>query len=116
MATDAQNPAPAPPPPAAATGASHGVEPHLFDRISVLYKYRWASITVFLLVVGWVMIDSYTQVPRYRATARILVEEPGNDVATPTEIARTAPLSDPEMYMQTQLRIIRGLDLALRVS
>ena len=116
MATDAQNPAPAPPPPAAATGSPHGVEPHLFDRISVLYKYRWASITVFLLVVGWVMIDSYTQVPRYRATARILVEEPGNDVATPTEIARTAPLSDPEMFMQTQLRIMRGRDLALRVS
>jgi len=92
------------------------MEPHLFDRISVLYKYRWASITVFLLVVGWVMVDSYTQVPRYQATARILIEEPGNDIATPSEIARTAPVSDPEIYMQTQLRIMRGRDLALRVS
>jgi capsular exopolysaccharide synthesis family protein len=116
MATDAQHPPPTPPPATAAAGASQGVEPHLFDRISVLYKYRWASLTVFLLVVGWVMVDSYTQVPRYRATARILVEEPGNDIATPTDIARTVPISDPEMYMQTQLRIMRGRDLALRVS
>ena len=106
---------PAAPAPASAQPQAPG-EPHLFDRISVLYKYRWASITVFLLVVGWVMVDSYTQVPRFRATARMLVEEPGNDIATPTEIARTAPVSDPEIYMQTQLRIMRGRDLALRVA
>src|SRR5687768_2387950 len=112
------DPQPAPERPAAppATGAPQVAEPHLFDRISVLYKYRWASITVFLLVVGWVMVDSYTQVPRYRASARILIEEPGNDIATPSEITRNAPLSDPEMFMQTQLRIMRGRDLALRVS
>ncbi|HEX7827771.1 MAG TPA: hypothetical protein VF477_22955, partial [Mycobacterium sp.] len=64
-----------------------GLEPHLFDRLAVLYKYRWAAISVFLLVVGWVMVDSYTAVPMYRATARVLIEDPGADVATPTEIA-----------------------------
>jgi capsular exopolysaccharide synthesis family protein len=115
MATDAQN-SPSAPPPAAAAPPPHVAEPHLFDRISVLYKYRWASLTVFLLVAGWVMVDSYTQVPQYQATARILVEEPGNDIATPSDIARTAPVSDPEVYMQTQLRIMRGRDLAIRVS
>jgi capsular exopolysaccharide synthesis family protein len=91
-------------------------EPHLFDRISVLYKYRWASITVFLLVVGWVMVDSYTRAPIYSASARILIEDPGADIATPTEITRNAPVSDPEIYMETQLRIMRGRDLALRVA
>src|SRR5688572_1946905 len=116
MPNDASHPqSPAAPAPAPAQ-AQAVAEPHLFDRISVLYKYRWASITVFLLVVGWVMIDSYTQVPRYRASARILVEEPGNDIATPSEISRNAPVNDPEIYMQTQLRIMRGRDLALRVA
>ena len=116
MSSDApqQQPPAAPAPPAAPPQAV--AEPHLFDRISVLYKYRWASITVFVLVVGWVMVDSYTQVPRYRASARLLIEEPGNDIATPSEIARNAPVSDPEIYMQTQLRIMRGRDLALRVA
>jgi succinoglycan biosynthesis transport protein ExoP len=116
MSNDAPPPQPPPAPAAPVAQPQAAAEPHLFDRISVLYKYRWASITVFLLVVGWVMVDSYTQVPRYRAAARLLVEEPGSDIATPSEIARSAPVSDPEIYMQTQLRIMRGRDLALRVA
>src|SRR5436190_23911392 len=56
-------------------------EPHLFDRISVLYKYRWAAITTFLLVSGWVMVDSYTKLPVYSATARVLIQDPSSVVA-----------------------------------
>ncbi len=102
----------APAPPALAAGP----EPHLFDRLSVLYKYRWATIAVFTLVVGWVMVDSYTRIPVFRAQARILIEDPNADIATPTEIARNVTLADPEMYLQTQLRIMRGRDLAQRVA
>jgi capsular exopolysaccharide synthesis family protein len=93
-----------------------GPEPHLFDRLSVLYKYRWASIVVFSLVVGWVMIDSYTRIPVFQATGRLLVEDPNADIATPTEIARSVSIADPEIYMQTQLRIMRGRDLAQRAA
>ena len=89
---------------------------HLFDRLAVLYKYRWASLTVFALAVGWFMVDSYSQVPIYRATAQVLIEDPNNDIATPTEIARNIAATDIELYMQTQLRIIRGRDLAGRVA
>jgi capsular exopolysaccharide synthesis family protein len=112
--TDSSIPPPAPAPPAASPAL--GLEPHLFDRLAVLYKYRWASIGVFLLVVGWVMVDSYTAIPMYRATARVLIEDPGADVATPTEIARSITLQDPEIYMETQLRIIKGRELAQRVA
>jgi succinoglycan biosynthesis transport protein ExoP len=93
-----------------------GHEPHLFDRLSVLYKYRWASIVVFLLVVGWVMVDSYTRIPVFQATGRMLIEDPNADIAAPTDIARSVSIFDPEVYMQTQLRIMRGRDLALRTS
>ncbi len=89
---------------------------HLFDRLSVLYKYRWAAIAVFVLVVSWVMVDSYTRIPAYRATARVLVEDPNADIATPTEIQRSVTVGDPEIYMQTQLRIMKGRDLAQRVA
>lgn len=54
---------PAAPPAPAAPQMALGVEPHLFDRLAVLYKYRWATVAVFLLVIGWVMVDSYTRVP-----------------------------------------------------
>src|SRR6188474_2624619 len=103
---------PSTPPPTAMPGGSE----HLFDRLSVLYKYRWAAMAVFALVVSWVMVDSYTRIPAYRASARVLVEDPNADVATPTEIARSVPVADPEMYMQTQLRIMKGRDLAQRVA
>jgi succinoglycan biosynthesis transport protein ExoP len=93
-----------------------GPEPHLFDRLSVLYKYRWASIVVFALVVGWVMVDSYTRIPVYQATGRLLIEDPAADIATPTEIARSVTYADPEIYLQTQLRIMRGRDLAQRAA
>lgn len=96
--------------------APQGSDSHLFDRISVLYKYRWASVTVFIAVVGWMMVDSYSQIPTYRATAQVLIEDPNNDVSTPTEIARNISVTDPEIYMQTQLRIMRGRDLASRVA
>ena len=106
-----------PAPPQAARSASLAPpEPHLFDRLSVLYKYRWAAITVFLAVVGWVMVDSYTRLPIYRATARVLIEDANTDVATPSEISRQVTLVDPEIYLQTQLRIIHGRDLAQRVA
>ncbi|HWI16101.1 MAG TPA: polysaccharide biosynthesis tyrosine autokinase [Vicinamibacterales bacterium] len=107
-------PAAAPAQPAPSSPA--GPEPHLFDRLSVLYKYRWATIAVFSLVVGWVMVDSYTKIPVYRASARILIEDPSNDIATPAEISRNVTLADPDMYLQTQLRIMRGRDLAQRVA
>ena len=104
------------PPAPAVTRQSSSVEPHLFDRLSILYKYRWAAVTAFALVVGWVMVDSYTRIPEYRALAHVLIEDPNNDIATPTEIARSVAYTDPEIYMQTQLRIMRGRDLAQRVA
>jgi succinoglycan biosynthesis transport protein ExoP len=119
MSTEAPyppKPSSPPAPPAPASAPVQGHEPHLFDRLSVLYKYRWASITIFIAAVGWVMVDSYTSVPRYRATARVLIEEPNADVATPSEMARGVPVGDPEVFMQTQLRIMRGRDMAVRVS
>jgi succinoglycan biosynthesis transport protein ExoP len=112
------NPAAPTAPVAPAAPASQGAaaEPHLFDRLSVLYKYRWASIAVFALVVGWVMVDSYTRIPAYQAQARVLIEDPSDDIATPTEITRSVSLTDTEIYLQTQLRIMRGRDLAERVA
>jgi capsular exopolysaccharide synthesis family protein len=104
-----------PPAPRSPSAPAAG-DPHLFDRLSVLYKYRWAAMTAFVLVVGWVMVDSYTRIPAYRAMARVLVEDPNADIATPSEIGRTVPIGDPDMYMQTQLRIMKGRDLAQRVA
>ena len=103
------------PPPLDASGP-RSVESRVFDRLSILYRYRWASITLFALTVSWVMVDSYSQTPMYRATAQVLIDRPSDDPATPTEIAPTVPPVDLGIYVETQLRIIRGRDLATRVA
>jgi capsular exopolysaccharide synthesis family protein len=113
MSNPTTNPPSTTPPPAAMPAVG---DAHLFDRLSVLYKYRWAAIVVFVLVVSWVMVDSYTRIPAYRAMARVLVEDPNADIATPSEIQRSVAVGDPEIYMQTQLRIMKGRDLAQRVA
>ena len=77
------------------TGLMPEREPHVLDRLSVIYKYRWASITVFSLVVGWLMVDSYTQIPTYRSTARVLIEDPSSDLSTPADMLRNVPQQDP---------------------
>src|SRR5688572_5248229 len=117
MANDTPNTPAAPPAQVhSPQGFGAGAEPHLFDRLSVLYKYRWAAVLVFILVVGWVMVDSYTRIPVFESTARILIEDPNTDLATPSEISRNVTLADPEIYLQTQLRIMRGRDLAQRTA
>lgn len=103
-------------PPPDQAGLPSEPEPHVLDRLSVIYKYRWASITVFSLVVGWMMVDSYTQIPTYRATARVLIEDPSSDLSTPADMMRNIPQQDPEIYMETQLRIMRARDLGQRVA
>jgi capsular exopolysaccharide synthesis family protein len=62
------------------------------------------------------MVDSYTRIPVYQARAQVLIEDPNADIATPSELTRNATYTDPEVYMQTQLRIMRGRDLAQRVA
>ncbi len=114
----AEQPAPAPAAAPAPTqsGLPSEAEPHILDRLSVVYRYRWPAITVFVLVVGWMMIDSYTQIPIYRAQARLLIEDPNTDMNTPSEMQRNVTSQDPEIYMQTQLRIMTGRDLAQQVA
>lgn len=102
--------------PSASTGSSHRtarVDVHLLDRLAVLHKYRYPALAVFLAVVGWSMLDSYTTVPVYRATARVLIDE--ENAGLPGDFRDTFYYQDPEPYLNTQYRILRGRDLARRV-
>jgi capsular exopolysaccharide synthesis family protein len=108
------------PPPSAA--AKHALFPtdsdtHLLDRLNAIYKYRYVSVTIFLLVLLAVTIRTYTTTPMYRATTSVLIEEDrtatvaGFNTQAPTDYSQ-----DPEPYYQTQLRILTGRELATRVA
>jgi polysaccharide biosynthesis transport protein len=100
---------------ATAVGSSIASEVHLLDRLSVVHKYRRAVVVVFLVVIAWFMVDSYSKVPMYRATTRIQIDEETPGLATPTDIANSFVVADPEIYLNTQQRILKGRELGLRV-
>jgi capsular exopolysaccharide synthesis family protein len=92
---------------------SSSSDAHLLDRLAVLHKYRYAGIAVFLSVVAWMMVDSYTTIPVYRAAARIQIDE--ENAGLPGEFRETVYYQDPEPYLNTQYRILRGRELGRRV-
>lgn len=100
------------PPPTASLGASLS-DGHLFDRLAVVHKYRWPGLAVFLVVVAWMMVDSYTTIPVYRAAARIQIDE--ENAGLPGEFRDTYYYQDPEPYLNTQYRILRGRELGRRL-
>jgi polysaccharide biosynthesis transport protein len=99
--------------PALPAPMSSSADAHLLDRLAVLHKYRYAGIAVFALVVGWMMVDSYTTVPVYRAAARIQIDE--ENAGLPGEFRDAYYWQDPEPYLNTQYRILRGRELGRRV-
>ncbi|MDP1569774.1 MAG: polysaccharide biosynthesis tyrosine autokinase [Vicinamibacterales bacterium] len=93
-------------------------EPHLLDKLTVIHKHRRPVIIVFLAVLGWFMLDSYTTIPQYRASARLMIEEESSGVsaAAAGDLAQAIFYQDPEIYFQTQYRVLRGRELARRVA
>jgi succinoglycan biosynthesis transport protein ExoP len=85
-------------------------EVHLLDRLSVLYRYRRVVVTVFLLVVVAMMLQTYTATPVYKAHARLVIEDERTASKEFGEADR--PSQNPDTYYQTQYRILRGRELA----
>ena len=97
-------------------GSDHGA--HLLDRLSVVYKYRYVAISVFLLVVLASLLRTYTTTPLYRANARLMIEMEDERTAAMRGAIDTDTRSywqDPKVYYETQYRMLTGSELVRRV-
>src|SRR5262245_6458932 len=88
---------------------------HLLDRLAILYRYRRVSGAVFVLTALVLMIQGYSNVTRYEAQARLLIEEERSTAVPGITSALDAYWEDPVPYYNTQYRILRGRELARRV-
>ena len=91
---------------------------HVLDHLNVLYKYRHVAISVFLLVVLGVLLRTYTTVPLYRAQARLMIEledERTAAIAGAINTVSNTYWQDPQVYYETQYRILTGRELGRRV-
>ena len=118
---------PGPPVPATKSAAPHGApgtppvaftpetDVHLLDRLSVLYRYRRIAIAVFFLTTAALMIQGYTSIQTYQATAQIMIEDERATAVPGLNGAETTFYEDPEPYYNTQYRILKGRDLTRQV-
>jgi uncharacterized protein involved in exopolysaccharide biosynthesis len=98
------------PPEMAGEAYDAGGEVHLVDYLKILHRHRWLASTVFLLIVLGAAVYTFTKIPVYRATTRLLIEsdEP-NVVDFKSVIDDQAAKSD---YYTTQYNILQSRSLA----
>ena len=85
----------------------------LRDYLRVLLKRRWTIFAVFAVVVLAVAVHTFTAVPVYQATARVVIEKENPNVVSIQEVmAVDATGSD---YYQTQYKIIESRAVAREV-
>jgi len=95
-------------------GAPADGDVHLLDRLGVVYRYRHIIVTALVLVMAATIVQTYTTVPLYRASARVLIEEDRAPVPG-LQAAEYYYWQDPEVYKNTQYAILNSRDLARKV-
>ena len=58
----------------------------LRDYLRVILKRRWTILTVFAIIVITVAIQTYTALPIYRATTRLIIEKENPNVVSIEEV------------------------------
>ena len=86
---------------------------HFNDYLRVIQKRKWLAITFFSLLLIAGSIKSYTRVPVYRATTKILMERENPKITDIQDVL----LSGTQYldYYKTQYEILQSRSLALEV-
>ena len=101
------------------TGKTDRKEIDLLEYGRIVLKRKWVLVTTAAVLVALAAVLSFTKVPLYRATATLLIDEPGSSLLNIQDIMnyggyyRTDYLGT---YFNTQLRLITSRSLAERVA
>ena len=53
-----------------------GAQPvHVLDRLAAIFKHRRLAGAAFVLVVGVMMVQTYSQMPMYRTSSRVIIQD-----------------------------------------
>jgi polysaccharide biosynthesis transport protein len=101
---------------ASSAHASSGGGVHLLDRLSALFRHRRVAGTAFVVVVTVMMLQTYSKIPLYRTSARVVIQDERTMAAVGTLNANDPMFwQDAEQYYNTQYSILRSRGLAKRV-
>src|SRR5262249_31253033 len=90
-------------------GLVQSVDPearHPSDYFRVLYKRRWVASMAFLVAIVATVLYTYTRVPIYQSTARLLISPQRQNYGY-----KELPGNEPTFDFQTQYAILRSRSL-----
>jgi len=89
---------------------------HLLDRLAALFRHRKIAGAAFAIVVGVMMLQTYSKIPLYRASARVMIQDERATASVGTLNANDPVFwQDPEQFYNTQYSIMSSRGLAKRV-
>ena len=96
-----------------ASGSSQPV--HLLDRLTAVFKHRRLAGAAFVIVVGVMMLQTYSQVPMYRTSSRVMIQDERTLAVGNLNANDPAFWEDSDPYFNTQYSILRSRGLTRRV-
>jgi len=85
-------------------------EIHIRDYLRILNKRKITIITFFVIVITIVTVGTFTAIPIYKATTRILIEKSESNPLDNTRFIRYDP-----QFLETQTQIIKSFNVAKSV-
>ena len=91
-----------------------GAQPvHVLDRLAAIFKHRRIAGAAFVIVVGVMMVQTYSQVPMYRTSSRVMIQD--ERTVAVGNLNANEYWQDTDPYYNTQYSILRSRGLAKRV-
>src|SRR4029453_13816883 len=88
---------------------------HLLDRLTAVFRHRRIAGAAFAIVVGLMMLQTYSKIPLYHTSARVLIQDERTTAIGNLNANDPAFWQDSEQYYNTQYSILRSRGLAKRV-
>jgi succinoglycan biosynthesis transport protein ExoP len=91
----------------------------LLEYARVVLKRKWVLVTFAAVLVALAAVLSFTRKPLYRATATLLIDEPGASLLNIQDVLNAGGYYRSDYlgtYFNTQLRLLTSRSLAERVS
>src|SRR5262245_52117839 len=97
-------------PPASGTSTAHPL-----DRVTALFRHHRAAGAAFTIAAAAVLLQSYSKVPLYRTSARVLIQDERTVSVGKLNANDPQFWEESDQYYNTQYSILRSRGLARRV-
>lgn len=93
-----------------------GTQPvHLLDRLTAVFKHRRLAGAAFAAVVGFMMVQTYSQIPLYRTSSRVMIQDERSVAIGNLNANDPMFWQESDQYYNTQYSILSSRGLARRV-